>query len=80
MIGKKNATNQDSQKILDILDENNGTLEFTYKSDAEDIKKIFGMSKKAYKRALTSLIDDKLIELGESEIHISKSNNISKNL
>ena len=71
MIGKKNATNQDSQKILDILDENNGTLEFTYKSDAQDIKKMFGMSKKAYKRALTSLIDDKLIELGESEIKIT---------
>jgi predicted RNA-binding protein (virulence factor B family) len=59
-----------SQKVVDILNQNNGELAFTYKSDAEDIKEIFGMSKKAFKSALTSLINDKKIILEENCIKL----------
>ena len=54
--------------ILQLLKEANGTIPFTYKSDAEEIKKIFGMSKKNFKRTLTELIESKKIKLNEDSI------------
>lgn len=65
-IGQKVDTN----KILDILEKNGGTINFTYKSDVEDIKRVFAMSKKAYKATLTKLIEDKKIILGEDRISL----------
>ena len=55
---------------LEILEQNGGKLGFTYKSDAEDIKDTFSMSKKAFKASLTKLIDDKKIVLDENSIKI----------
>lgn len=68
-IGQKNS-DENSNKILDILKENSGKLDFTYKSDAEDIKEVFSMSKKAYKSALTKLINDGKILLENESIKI----------
>ncbi|WP_198305328.1 S1 RNA-binding domain-containing protein [Arcobacter vandammei] len=65
-IGQKIDTN----KILDILKANGGTMNFTYKSDVEDIKKVFAMSKKAYKATLTKLLEEKKIILNESSISL----------
>jgi uncharacterized protein len=65
-IGQKVDTN----KILDILEKNGGAINFTYKSDVEDIKRVFAMSKKAYKATLTKLIEDKKIILSEDKISI----------
>ena len=58
----------DSNKVLEILKANGGILNFTYKSDAEDIKNIFAMSKKAFKATLTKLIDEKKINLENDRI------------
>lgn len=58
----------DSNKVLEILKANGGVLNFTYKSDAEDIKNIFAMSKKAFKATLTKLIDEKKINLESDRI------------
>lgn len=58
----------DSNKVLEILKVNGGVLNFTYKSDAEDIKNIFAMSKKAFKATLTKLIDEKKINLENDRI------------
>ncbi|MCT7523147.1 S1-like domain-containing RNA-binding protein [Aliarcobacter cryaerophilus] len=58
----------DSNKVLEILKANSGVLNFTYKSDAEDIKNIFAMSKKAFKATLTKLIDEKKINLENDRI------------
>ena len=58
----------DSNKVLEILKANGGVLNFTYKSDAEDIKNIFAMSKKAFKATLTKLIDEKKINLENDRI------------
>ena len=58
----------DSNKVLEILKANGGVLNFTYKSDAEDIKNIFAMSKKAFKATLTKLIDEKKINLEADRI------------
>ena len=58
------------QKILDILKLNSGELNFTYKSDAQEIKESFCMSKKAFKASLTKLIEDKKIVLTNTSIKI----------
>jgi predicted RNA-binding protein (virulence factor B family) len=67
-IGKQAKINEAEAIILQLLKESDGTLPFTYKSDAEAIKKVFGMSKKNFKRTLTELIETKKIELLDNAI------------
>ena len=62
-IGKKAKINEAEAIILQLLKEANGTLPFTYKSDADAIQKTFGMSKKNFKSTLTALIEAKQIQL-----------------
>lgn len=66
-IGAKNS-NDNPTKVLEVLEQNGGELGFTYKSDAEDIKDTFGLSKKAFKASLTKLIEEKKIVLKENSI------------
>ena len=63
LIGKE-AKDEATAKIEALLEET-GTLDFNYKSDANEIRQLFGLSKKAYKRALTTLIDAKKIIVDE---------------
>ena len=56
-----------TQKIVTLLNRQKH-MPYNYKSDAEDIKKIFGLSKKNFKKALTKLKDDGLITIDESGI------------
>ena len=56
--------------VFEILVKNGGKLDFTYKSEAEDISKVFGISKKAFKASLTKLIAENKIILEESCIKI----------
>ena len=67
-IGEKAKLNLSEGIVLQLLKESDGTLPFTYKSDADEIKKVFGMSKKNFKRTLTELIESKKIELLEDSI------------
>ncbi len=67
-IGKKAMLNESEGTILQLLKEADGTLPFTYKSDADEIKKVFGMSKKNFKRTLTELIESKKIQLTDDSI------------
>ncbi|PHR71452.1 MAG: DNA-binding protein [Arcobacter sp.] len=68
-IGEKNI-NDIEEKVLDILKQNGGELGFTYKSDAEDIKDVFGISKKSFKATLTKLIENKKIILTSNTISV----------
>ncbi len=61
-----------SEKVLSVLTRNGGKMPFTYKSDADDIKTTFGLSKKSYKAALTLLIDGGRIALSDNNIEIVK--------
>lgn len=70
-IGDKNS-DAGQEKILEMLDENKGKLPYNYKSDAEEIKSVFGLSKKAYKRALTALIDADKIEVKDNGIYLKQ--------
>ena len=69
-IGKQAKIGEGEGTVLQILKEADGELAFTYKSDAEDIKKAFGMSKKNFKRTLTELIERKEIVLLEGSIKL----------
>lgn len=62
-----------AEKVLELIKENNGIMPYNYKSDAELIKDVFGLSKKDFKRALTSLQDDGKIEVKDSGIYIKNS-------
>ncbi len=66
-IGIKKS-DDNSNRVLEILKQSSGELEFTYKSSAEDIKDVFSMSKKAFKRSLTKLLEEEKIVLNENSI------------
>ena len=57
-------------KVFDILVQSGGKLDFTYKSEADEIKEKFGLSKKAFKASLTKLIAEGKIILEESCIRL----------
>jgi len=69
--GTKKSGNS-SDKILALLKENKGIMPYNYKSDAELIKEIFSMSKKEYKRSLTTLIEKGLIEVKDTGIYLKE--------
>lgn len=58
------------EKILMLLNENGGSMPYNYKSDAELIKDVFGLSKKEFKRSLTALVESDSIEVRENGIYI----------
>lgn len=70
-IGQKKSS-ENFDKVINILKANGGKLDFTYKSDAEDIKNIFGLSKKAFKASLTKLISEEKILLNDESIQIKE--------
>jgi len=57
-------------KVFDLLVQSGGKLDFTYKSEADEIKEKFGLSKKAFKASLTKLIAEDKIILEESCIRV----------
>jgi predicted RNA-binding protein (virulence factor B family) len=67
-IGKQAKIGEGEGIVIQLLKEADGTLPFTYKSDADAIKKTFAMSKKNFKRTLTELIESKKIALQEKSI------------
>ena len=69
-IGKEANVGEGESIVVDLLKKAEGTLLFTYKSDASEIKKVFGMSKKSFKRTLTELIESKKIELLDDSIKL----------
>ncbi len=64
----------DEDKVIDILKANDGSVNFTYKSEADEIKDVFAMSKKAFKATLTKLIERKKIVLEENCIRLNSKN------
>ena len=69
-IGKTFTDDVNTQKIITILKQNHNNLPYNYKTDAEIVKDMFNMSKKAYKRALTKLIEDNIIKLDENGMEL----------
>lgn len=69
--GSKMNSDEMNEKVIEILKQNNGQVECTYKSDSEKIYQIFGMSKKNFKKTLTALIENKSITLDEKNITLN---------
>ncbi len=59
------------EKIVKILKKKGGVLPLNYKSSPEDIKEVFGLSKKSYKRALTSLLEAGKISLNNKGMKLN---------
>jgi predicted RNA-binding protein (virulence factor B family) len=61
------SNNQESleAKLLEMLRSRGGQIALTSKSDADEIRAVFGMSKKNFKRALNALSEKKRILLDE---------------
>ncbi|KHG35178.1 S1-like domain-containing RNA-binding protein [Sulfurospirillum sp. MES] len=57
-------------KIVEILSLTGGACEMNYKSTPELISERFGLSRKAYKRALTKLIEAKKLEVNDEGMRL----------
>jgi predicted RNA-binding protein (virulence factor B family) len=66
----KDADKVATKKIIDILKKSDGKISLNYKSDPDEIKRYFSLSKKAYKRALTKLKEDEIIEITDEGINL----------
>lgn len=64
------SVESDADKVLKTLKAASGSLDYSYKSSPEDIKNMFSMSRKAFKRALTTLIEKNIIEVHEKSIRL----------
>lgn len=62
-----------AQLIIDKLEKNNGFLPVTDSSPTEDIYKLFGISKKAYKKAVGALYKRRLIIIEDKGIRIAQN-------
>jgi predicted RNA-binding protein (virulence factor B family) len=60
-----------ADKVLELLKTSGGTMPYNYKSDAQLIKDVFGLSKKDFKRSLTTLVDAGKIEVKDTGIYLN---------
>lgn len=65
---KGEVIREDADKILEYLDKNDGIMSITEKSDPTVIKKVFGISKLAFKNAVGHLLKNNLIEIHDDKI------------
>jgi predicted RNA-binding protein (virulence factor B family) len=58
--------------ILDLLVQNRGFLPYTDKSDPDEISRVFGMSKKTFKKAIGSLYKQKHIRIEDTGFYLNE--------
>lgn len=58
--------------VLEKLQDYDGVLDLSDKSDPEEIYRVFGCSKKNYKKALGTLLKQGLIEITDTEVRLKK--------
>ena len=64
--------NEDADRILDMLHDAGGKLDFYDRSDPELIRERTGMSKNEFKRAVGKLLKDELIDIEDGCIFLAK--------
>ncbi len=69
-IGYRNFNDNNSTLIYKKLIANDGFLAITDKSTPEDIKDMFGLSKKAFKKSIGALYKDRIITIEETGIKL----------
>ena len=60
--------NEDAENVLEIIEEFAGVLPFDDKASPEVIRREFGLSKNAFKRAVGRLLKEEKIEIKERKI------------
>ncbi|MGI9531495.1 CvfB family protein [Lutimonas sp.] len=71
-LGYKKSVDSNTDLLLKAITEGAGFLALTDKSNPEEIKRILGLSKKAFKRAAGHLYKSKLIEIRQDGLYIVK--------
>ena len=61
---------EDSEKVLKVIEEYDGILPYNDKASPEVISRDFGLSKNAFKRAVGHLYKEGKIDIGEKSIKI----------
>jgi predicted RNA-binding protein (virulence factor B family) len=69
-LGYKQAIDPHMDMVFKILEENDGFMEITDKSPPEEISALFGMSKKAFKKAIGALYKQRKIDIQEKGIQL----------
>jgi uncharacterized protein len=64
---------EETEKIMRVLQENGGSLPYNDKSAPEDIYRYFGMSKKTFKMTIGALYKQRKIQITETGIALAKS-------
>ena len=72
-IGFVNSNEKNTDLIYQALVDNSGTLALTDKSSPEEIYATFGISKKAFKRAVGDLYKQRKISIAPTQITLSKN-------
>ncbi|MGO3751525.1 MAG: CvfB family protein [Peptoniphilaceae bacterium] len=62
----------DADMILEMIEENDGTLNLGDKSDPDEVKEITGLSKSAFKKAIGALYKNKLVRLYPEKVVLNK--------
>ena len=62
----------DAEKVMEVIEEFAGVLPFTDKASPEVIRREFGLSKNAFKRAVGHLLKEGKIEIKDRRIYIVK--------
>lgn len=62
----QDAVDANAERVYELLKQSSGFLPYNYKTSPETVEKIFKMSRKAYKRALTDLINNKKIVVDDN--------------
>lgn len=66
------ALDGDARRILDVLAKNDSSAKVGDRSSPEEIKKTFGLSKKAFKRAAGHLLKQRLVDIDAAGILVVK--------
>ncbi len=67
-LGYANFIDANAQKVLDMLDQNEGFMAVSDKSTPDEIAYLFGMSKKAFKKAIGFLYKQQIITIDDKGI------------
>lgn len=59
-------------RILEVLEDSNGKLAINSKTSAEEIYRLFGVSKKKYKMALGGLYKQRLVKISDECIELAR--------
>ena len=62
--------NEDAAAVMRVIEEFDGVLPFTDKASPEVIKREFGLSKAAFKRAVGHLLKEKKIKIQDKRIYL----------